>query len=181
MTTINATSGYRHNRKYDRLSVLLRSILAPVPLFIIQPALSKIVRHVSRNRPELFNRIGLHKDKLFLIDPENLPFVFVLKAHPDHPSLRAYRRRKAPATAARIAGTVLTLMDMADGRLDGDALFFTRKLKVEGDTEAVVCLRNALDDLEGSIIEDVADLFGPAGRRSLRILRKARHHHHGSE
>lgn len=179
METISIEKNDPYEARQIHFARFLRPLLAPVPLFIIQPILSKIVRRISQNRPELFNRIGPHKDKLFLIDPTNLHFVFVLKAHPEHSFLKAYRRRKAPDTEARISGTVLTLMDMVDGGLDGDALFFTRALSVEGDTEAVVCLRNALDDLEGSIIEDVADLFGPVGRRSLNILRRTRHH--GSE
>ena len=39
-------------------------------------------------------------------------------------------------------------------------------------TEAVVSLRNALDDIEGSIAQDVADAFGPPGRIALDILRR---------
>ena len=78
----------------------------------------------------------------------------------------------APRPDARIAGKFLTLLAVADGRLDGDALFFTRELVVEGDTEAAVCLRHALDDLEGSIADDVADMFGPPGRAALALLRR---------
>ena len=179
MTALDTTSDEHQGHRQKYLPALLRPLLAPVPLFVIQPILSRIVHHISQDRPELFSRVGSHKEKLFLIDPTNMPFVFVLKAHPDEPFFKAYRRRKAPKTEARIAGTVLTLLDMVDGRLDGDSLFFSRKLSVEGDTEAVVCLRNALDDLDGSVIEDSANLFGPAGRRALRVLRKVRQH--GSE
>ena len=174
-TTFEETQSYTPGRQKP-LSDFLRPAMAPLPLFVIQPVLGRIVRHVARTRPELFSRIGPHKDKLFLIDPVNLPFALILRAHPDSPSLKAYRRRKLPPTDARIAGTFLTLLDMIDGRLDGDALFFTRALRVEGDTEAVVCLRNALDDLEGSVAEDTADLFGPPGRRALKVLRKIRSH-----
>ncbi len=49
---------------------------------------------------------------------------------------------------------------MIDGSLDGDALFFSRALRVTGDTEAVVALRNALDDFEGSALESVVGSFG---------------------
>ena len=65
----------------------------------------------------------------------------------------------------------MTLLGMIDGRYDGDALFFTRDLIVEGDTEAVVCLRNAVDDVEGSVADDVATFFGAAGKRILKIAR----------
>lgn len=163
-------------QEYRYLPQLLRFMLTSVPLFVVQPVLYKIVHQIAQQRPELFARIAPHKDKLFLIDPLNLPFAFILRPNQDNLSFRAYRRRHLPQAQARIAGTFLTLLDMVDGQLDGDALFFTRKLVVEGDTEAVVCLRNAIDDVEGSIAEDTANLFGFTGRNALKILRKARNH-----
>ena len=63
---------------------------------------------------------------------------------------------------------------MVDGHLDGDALFFSRELIVEGDTEAVVVLRNALDDLDGSIADDVAAFYGAPGQAALTKFRKIR-------
>jgi predicted lipid carrier protein YhbT len=143
-------------------------------LFVLQPVLKRIVKHITQERPELFNRLNGHHHKQFLIDPTNMPFVFILEPDPEHPVLRAYRRRKVPPTDARIAGSFLTLLDMVDGHLDGDALFFTRALTVEGDTEAIVCLRNALDDMDGSIAEDTAKLFGSIGLTTLNLLRSAR-------
>ena len=63
---------------------------------------------------------------------------------------------------------------IAIGDLDGDALFFARNLTITGNTEAVVCLRNALDDIDGSIAENVADMFGPPGRAALGTLRRTK-------
>jgi predicted lipid carrier protein YhbT len=154
--------------------------MAPLPLFPLQPLLGLIVRKIAAQRPEIFDRIGPHTGKCFLIDPVNLPFVLILYPDPAAPRLRAVRRHNAPAFDARIAATFLTLLDLVDGRLDGDALFFTRGLIVEGDTEATVCLRTALDDLEGSIADDVAALFGPPGQAALALLRRARSHNEGS-
>lgn len=130
--------------------------------------------HIVRRHPELFDRIGAHTKKKFLIDPLNLPFVLLLQPDPVRPRLRAKGRNEFLSYDARIAGTFLTLLDMVDGRLDGDALFFNRSLVVEGDTEAVVCLRNALDDTDGGIVDDIADGFGRAGRIALAILRRIR-------
>lgn len=157
-----------------------RTFLAqlPLPFVFLQPLLGRIVRHIATKRPELFNRIGPHKNKEFLIDPVNMPFAMLLTPNPENPRLKAVRRHKAHKYDARIAGSFLTLLDMVDGRLDGDALFFTRDLIVEGDTEAVVCLRNALDDLEGSIADDITDIFGIAGRAMLATLRRIRSHNH---
>lgn len=149
-----------------------RRVLAPLPLPLLQPLLRRAILKATQARPEIFARLGPQAGKRFLIDPVNLPFVFLLEPDPQNPRLRAFRRWQSTSHDARIAGTFLTLLEMIDGRLDGDALFFTRDLIVEGDTEAVVVLRNALDDLDGSIIDDIAQTFGFPARAGLRILRK---------
>lgn len=149
-----------------------RVLLAPLPLPVLQPALRRIASHVVRERPELFDRLGPHHNKCFLLDPTNLPFAVVLRPNPDHVVMKAVRRDRSVQHDACIRGSFLTLLDMVDGRLDGDALFFSRKLRVTGDTDAVVSLRNALDDLPGSVADDVAALYGPPGRFILRRLRE---------
>lgn len=156
-----------------------RIVLAPLPAPLLRPALRRIAAKIFQSRPELAARLGEHKTKRFLIDPVNLPFAFLLRPDPDDVRLEAVRRRRGAEHDARISGTFLTLLDMVDGHLDGDALFFSRELQVSGDTEAVVSLRNALDDAEGSIADDVAALYGPAGRfilKNLRAMRRRNRH-----
>ncbi len=136
-------------------------LLAPVPLAVLQPIFDRIAVHVAESRPQLFNRLGSSVGKRFLIDPTDLPFVLVLTPKPERPHLVAYRRYEKPAHDAAIAGKFFNLLDMIDGSLDGDALFFSRDLQVSGDTEAVVALRNALDDFEGSALDSVVASFGP--------------------
>jgi predicted lipid carrier protein YhbT len=137
-----------------------RLLLAPVPLVMLQPILTRIAEHVARTRPELFARLGPHAGKRFLVDPIDLPFVLVLRPDSQRPRLLAYRRYENPRHDAGIAGTFLNLLDM----IDGDALFFSRDLRVSGDTEAVVALRNALDDFEGSVVDSIVAAFGPLSR-----------------
>lgn len=155
-------------------------LLAPIPLALLQPLFARMARQVAQSRPELFNRLGPHAGKRFLIDPTDLPFVLLLTPERDAPRLRAYRRHEIPAHDACIAGTFLYLLDLIDGAVDGDALFFSRDLRVSGDTEAVVALRNALDDFEGSALESAAAGFGPLagparlGIAALRSLREPR-------
>ena len=144
----------------------------PLPLFALQPVLRRIVHRVAADNPDMFGRLGPHTHALFVIDPVNLPFALVLRPDPDDLLLRACRRDRLPPHVARIAGHVLDLLMLIDGDLDGDALFFSRDLVITGDTEAVVCLRNALDDVEGSIAEAVAGMFGPPGRAALHVLRR---------
>ena len=107
-------------------------LLTPVPLALLQPILTRIATHVAQSRPELFNRLGPHAGKRFLIDPTDLPFVLVLTPERDLPRLTAHRRVERPA----------------------------HDVKVSGDTEAIVALRNALDDFEGSALDSVVGSFG---------------------
>jgi len=155
----------RAGRPASPLKTLLENapsvLLAPVPLALLQPIFNRIATHVATARPELFHRLGAHAGKRFLIDPTDLPFVLVLTPLPERPLLTAHRRHERVAHAAAIAGKFFNLLDMIDGSLDGDALFFSRDLQVSGDTEAVVALRNALDDFEGSALDSVVASFGP--------------------
>ena len=171
---VTDTANHQNFATRPGLVYLPRVLFAPLPLFPLQPALHRIINSIARKKPEVFQRIGEHKNKYFLIDPLNMPFVLLLRPDPKRPYLRAYRRTDNVQYDARIAGTFLALLDMIDGRLDGDALFFSRDLIVEGNTEAVVCLRNALDDMDGSIADDVVSVYGSPGRAFLALLRRIR-------
>ncbi len=143
------------------------------PLFLLQPLLKRIVHRIGAANPSMFDRLGEHKHAFFLIDPVNLPFALVLHPDPVNLSLRAFPRKTAPPCDASISGKFLNLLQLVDGDQDGDALFFSRDLDIRGNTEAVVCLRNALDDVDGSIAQMVADMFGPPGRAILQAFRRA--------
>lgn len=149
-----------------------------LPLPLLQPILIRIGNSFARSRPELFTRLGTHSKKCFLIDPLDMPFVLALWPRKDAASLRAFRRHDEPAHDARISGTFLDLFGMIDGELDGDALFFSRTLDVRGDTEAIVALRNALDDVEGGAVNGIAAAFGPlsgAAMAAISFMRTLRH------
>ena len=154
------------------LKSLPRWLLTPLPPSFLKPVLRRLMRTVVRKRPELFARLGVHKNKRYLIDPTNSPFVFLLCPNPDNPQLTAHRRPYSLPHDAQITSTFLTLLDMIDGRVDGDALFFSRDLIIQGDIEAVVVLRNAMDDLEGSIVDDLVSHFGFPAKLAHATLKK---------
>ena len=158
-------------------------LLAPVPLAVLQPIFTRIAAHVAQSRPELFARLRTACAQTVSDRSDR----FAVRAGagaltPTQPHLRAYRRYEKPAHDAGIAGTFFNLLDMIDGSLDGDALFFSRDLRVSGDTEAVVALRNALDDFEGSALDSVVSSFGalsaPAALAlsAVRAVRGTQHH-----
>jgi predicted lipid carrier protein YhbT len=83
--------------------------------------------------------------------------------------------RELPADVdARISASIASLLALLEGRLDGDALMFSRQLVVGGDVEAVLALRNAIDDAGLDIVTEVAALLGPFGQPVERVLEAAR-------
>jgi predicted lipid carrier protein YhbT len=156
---------------------MTKLLLRPLPLFPLRPLLTHIVTYVSEKHPRLFQRLGEHAEKTFLIEPTDMPFFLVLKPFPDYPELEAVRSFEDLEYDAKISGSLFKLFDLIEGRLDGDAIFFSRDLTIEGDTEAVVALRNAIDDTEGNLIDEIVDSFGlfslPA-RHTVSIYRRVR-------
>lgn len=146
---------------------------ARLSCMLVQPLLSRVVRKITIRHPSLFARLGDHKTSDFLIDPIELPFALHLQPNPQAPVFMAVSREAAPHAEATIRGKFMLLLELIDSEQDGDAAFFSRDLEVLGNTEAVVRLRNALDDVEGSIAEETADMFGPFGRAVLARLRRA--------
>ncbi len=148
------------------------SVVARLSCLAVQPILTRIVRRIATRHPSLFARLGPHQATDFLIDPQELPFALHLRPDPQALLLRAVPRGAAPRAGATIRGRFLLLLELIDAEQDGDAAFFSRDLEVSGDTEAVVRLRNALDDMDGSLAEETAAMFGPPGRAILARLRR---------
>ena len=130
------------------------------------------VRRLAVKHRSIFDRLGPHVRSSFIIDPVEMPFALHLTPDPQAPQFRTVARDSLPAHDALIRGRFRTLFDLIDAGEDGDAAFFSRDLLIEGDTDAVVTLRNALDDVDGSIAADTAALFGPPGRLALSVLRR---------
>jgi predicted lipid carrier protein YhbT len=147
--------------------------VARLACLALQPILSRVVRRIAARHPSLFARLGPHQKTDFLIDPVELPFALHLRPDPEVLVFRAVPRALAPRAGATIRGKFLLLLELVDAEEDGDAAFFSRDLEVTGDTEAVVRLRNALDDMDGSLAEETAAMFGAPGRAILARLRRA--------
>ncbi|HEC90424.1 MAG TPA: lipid carrier protein [Alphaproteobacteria bacterium] len=164
--------------------------LRSLPPVLLQPPLNAAMAITRRRHPGLFDRLAGLSGSTFLIDPIDLAFDFLLRPSPP-PSLVAVAKGSQTETAtATIRGPLMTLIQLLEGKLDGDALFFSRDLVVEGDTEAVVTLRNAVDgagiDVLADFLSALGPFAGPGGRiaaaaaavfsrmdRDLAILRRA--------
>lgn len=141
--------------------VLVAGVLArPLPPEILQPVLNTVFSGVMRRHPDMFERLSCIENPVFLIDPTDLPLVFELNASPANAHLSAARVGSGREIAT-IRGPLLALIELLEGRVDGDALFFSRTLTIEGDTEAVVALRNTIDDTDIDLREDLLATLGP--------------------
>jgi predicted lipid carrier protein YhbT len=147
----------------------LAALLARLPLTPVQPLLAMLLGAVVRRHPGIFERLGEHASKRFAIDPTDLPFAFVLHPLPSAPRIRAVRT--TAGVDVRIAGPLAALIGLTDGTYDGDALFFARDIAVEGDMEAVLALRNAIDDAGVDLIADAAADFGPVASLAEQAAR----------
>lgn len=142
-----------------------------VPLPAVQWPLQRVAGGFARRHPAVFARLGPHASKTYLIDPTDLPFAFRLQPRLPAPRIDVAPRPLRQPWDARIAGPLSGLLGMVHGTLDGDALFFSRDLVIEGDTEAVLALRNALDDAEVDLLAEAAAVLGPAGARFESLAR----------
>jgi predicted lipid carrier protein YhbT len=105
------------------------------------------------------------------IDPSDVPFVFLLEVGEGTITLRLARELRNSGVHARICGPLLALIGLVDGTYDGDALFFSRDIVIEGDVETVLALRNAIDDAEVGVLRE---LVATAGEFAAPIDRAAR-------
>ena len=156
------------------LPAVMGRLMAPLPLCPLQFILSRMVRGIADRRPELFARLGHHIHSSYVIDVDELPFVLLLRPNPGKPELAAHRRSESIRSDVTISGPFMDLFEVLDGRGDSDAMFFSGNIKISGNTEAAVCLRYALDDLEGSVIEDLLHMGGPLSKPAHMLLRKLR-------
>lgn len=132
-----------------------------VPTQPMGPVLSLIARRLIARHPSLIGRLGEYASASFAIDPTDLPLCLVLHPHPTR--ARIVVHRTTPPADARIAGPLAALLGLVHGAYDGDALFFSRDVVIEGNTSAALALRNAIDDAELDLGAEIAALAGPLG------------------
>jgi len=143
--------------------VLIAGILTqPVPLYIIDKVLEHITSNLQKNHPSILERLEAIENKKFLISPTDLPFSIIITFLKDE-IISVSTKDADIETDVRIYGSISSLVKMLDGEVDGDALFFSRELIVEGDTEALLTLRNSMDADDINILYEMLDSFGILG------------------
>ena len=147
--------------------------LLPIPTAIIELAFNQLARSVASRHPSIFERLGSHAGKQFALQPTDLPFLITVAFDPIRPTVSVIRPSDGLRTDACIAGPIAALTGLAHGRYDGDALFFSGDLTIQGDVAAILALRNALDDAEIDLLLEAAAMLGPLSGVVERLMRPA--------
>ncbi len=136
-------------------------ILRPLPLGVLQPMLKIAMGLMVKKYSDIFQRLQILDDPIFLIDPIDLPFIFILEPCAITPKLTVKNKLTDDIKpTACIKGSIAALIELLEGRIDGDALFFSRDLTIEGNTEAILTLRNAVDGADINLIDDILANLG---------------------
>lgn len=146
-----------------RLPAFIRHLLPAVAAAPFGPALTWSLRALARRRPGLFDRLGAFAGERYFIDPADLAFAFVVVPDGERASVRVTGKDGGGDCGVTIRGPILSLLALLDGSQDGDALFFNRVIAISGRTEAVLALRNAIEDAELTPA-DLIGISGTAGR-----------------
>lgn len=169
--TGSAKDGRLSQTSIPRFPPALAQALRLLPVLPISLTLTAYAKRVAKSHPGLFRRLGEHGKDSFVLDPTDLPFVIFLEPRSGNPRVTVTRKPKTGT--ARIAGQLAALLGLVHGVYDGDALFFSRDLVIEGDTGAALALRNAIDDAELDLSEEIAAISGPMGRPFQRLAKIA--------
>lgn len=163
-------SGCRNRPSPPFSPVLLLGFMVRVlPPGLLQPIFDRIARDVRRRHPRLFERLGGSGDPVYLVDPVDLPFNVALRPNGGQRNLWVVRPGTSVDATATIRGSLVTLLRLFEGHVDGDALFFSRELVVEGDTEAIVALRNSVDGEGIDLAKDLLDALGPFAKPARHL------------
>ena len=187
MTNTSPTTAVRPPRRGLPFRAPVRRMFAA----LLGPGLAATAFLAARRHPDLFERLATISNPTFALVPDELPVAFVLRADARRPMLRAVPKAALGQTAAAAAsessrrsfdgggdspaavirGPLRLLAALADGRRDGDTLFFSREIAIEGATSAAVALRNALDNAELGGLAELVLPPGLAAAFAQRLLR----------
>jgi len=152
---------------------MLAVVVPPGVERLLAPGVSIALKVMHYRHRQVFERLAEYGERRYLIDPVDLPFIFLLMPSADHPSIRIVRADERPEADVTVRGPLSVLLTLLQGRADGDALFFSREIEVEGDTAAVVALRNAVDGEGIDLLSDFAGTLGPLAPLVVRAAGQA--------
>jgi predicted lipid carrier protein YhbT len=149
---------------------LMRGAATVLPRPVVARVAATVIRSLERLHPRLFSNLARLEPAVVHIVPADLPYRFELKLGVE-PVGFAIVDRDATGADAEIAASVATFIDLLEGKIDSDTLFFRRDLKIFGNTSVIVGLRNVLDREELNITTIFAAPLGPLRSPARAVVR----------
>ncbi|PVB62360.1 SCP2 sterol-binding domain-containing protein [Labrenzia sp. 011] len=128
------------------LPPVVSTLIEPLPRSPIEALLSVFTRRLVARRPDLLRRLGAVVHVPIAIVPDDMPHAFLLSLDADNSRVAICEKNEIGDAEAIIRAPFLVLLGLLDGTYDGDALFFSRDLRIQGRTEYVLALRNTLEE-----------------------------------
>jgi len=141
-------------------SPLARVALRVIPTPALQRMIAALMRKMQSCHPRLFKNLERLDKASVRFEPTDVAHRFVLTFGRDETSLIVEDGTDTPCDAC-VKGKLDALLNLLEGRIDGDKLFFSRDIEISGKTDVVVALRNTLDREEIDLLEDITSLLGP--------------------
>jgi predicted lipid carrier protein YhbT len=151
---------------------LLRGAATVLPRPVLARLADAVVRGLGRSHPKLVANLARLERSVIHIVPSDLPYGFALGVGGDGVTLHIVDASPQAASAV-VSGSVAVLLDLLEGRIDSDTLFFRRDLRISGNTEVIVGLRNVLDREELQLTDELGALCGPLRPVARRVARAA--------
>jgi predicted lipid carrier protein YhbT len=149
--------------------------LSVVPAPVLAGMVALLMRGMRRRHPRLMQNFGRLDPATVHVLPTDLPHRFAIDYGDGRMTVRVLLEPEPPAADATIRASLANLIEMLEGRIDGDAMFFTRGIEITGSTSVIVAVRNTLDREEIVLRDDIAALFGPLERPARRVGRALEH------
>jgi len=146
-------------RSAMKILSMLEFPIIVTPLSVIQIAVRAMLVRILATHPNLFERLGEHGKAKFCFSPTDVPLRFLVQ--PSAKSVTVVRRHSQHVADATVEGSLGDLLGLLTGDFDGDTLFFSRAITIMGDMEAVLALRNALDDADINLVDEVIGKHSP--------------------
>ncbi len=130
------------------LPYLMRLLAAPAGVLPLGFLLTRSLRDLARRKPGLFDRLGEHARSVFFIDPTDLNYAFLMVPNGAAADVKMVSKKDSRKGEVVVRGPLLSLLGLLDGTFDGDALFFSRGISISGKVDALLALRNAIEDAD---------------------------------
>ncbi len=157
---------------HPRAPTPLVAMASLVPPAILARMVAVLSRSIRRRHPDLIHAFARLEPAVVHVELVDLPMRFAIAFGCGRMDLRLLRGTATAPPDATIRGGLDALIDLLEGRIDGDTLFFARKLQITGSTAVIVAVRNTLDREEISVRDEIAASFGPLQTPARGIARR---------